>query len=134
MARRSTHYGGHHLTEARFVAHRIQVDDIVLVALSTDMAGGTSDRVTVEHHCDRCRQTAYAGGYASPVFQPATPNQPADTYTSPKQSRQRFLDWLGRHLTCPVLCWNCQAELGDRCPSCSRSFTTGIPVDWNTTR
>lgn len=116
--RRTTSYGGPHVYETRHELHRVRVDDVVLVKFA-------ANDVRVERHCDRCRRPAYHRSYTSAV----EPAKPGDV----EKARNKFLDWLGSQVTNAVLCWDCEADLGDRCPSCARSYTTGIPVDWGQT-
>lgn len=118
QVRRSRDFGGHYLSEVRYELHRVRVDDVVLAQFA-------ANDVRVERHCDRGRRPAYHRSYGSGLD--AAPSGDAE------RARNRFLDWLGREVTGAVLCWDCEAGLGDRCPSCARSYTTGIPVDWGQT-
>lgn len=114
--RRRRDFGGHYLIEVPYELHRVRVDDVVLVQFGWNT-------VHVEGHCDRCRRPAYHRGYISAL----EPAKSGDV----EKARNTFLDWLGSQVTNAVLCWDCEADLGQHCPTCARSHTTGIPVDWS---
>lgn len=117
-------FGGTYLAHVEHTLHRIRVDDVVIVG--TDVK---DSEFGVERPCARCRRPAYSTNYTSDLTSEVKLDVPDNDYSSLKQTNWRFTCWLGRLLSQDTLCWDCEADLSDRCHSCNRNYTTP-PVDW----
>jgi len=122
--RHARQYGGHYLSHPAHEVTRFRVDDVVLWAIANN--GSTPFEFGAEVPCGRCRHKTGLPPEDNYGWEIVIDPTDYRVKNDPSKMLPRFKNTVGKALASETtLCWNCRAEVGSRCPSCSRPLTTG---------